>query len=88
MNTPPVRKPAAAGQTPATAGQKKPLTPEQKIQRQLIAKVKRLNLKLSKVKAVAVDMHTKSSKANEFSARQVEKWSKDILSIINKPENT
>lgn len=67
---------------------KKPLTPEQKAQRQIVAKVRRLNLKLSKVKEIASSMNDKSSKANQFSARQVESWAKEILSIINKPEIT
>lgn len=81
--TPQTRSGSNSNVTPA----KKTLTPEQRAQKQLIAKIKRLNMKLAKVKAVAVDMHGKSTKANEFSARQVEKWSKDILSIINKAEN-
>lgn len=56
---------------------------EEKIRQQLLAKIKRLNLKLSKAKSVAVSMEHASTRNNEVSARQVESWAKDLINIIN-----
>lgn len=45
-------------------------------------KIKRLNGKLARTRDIAVAMVTKSHRSNEISAREVERWAKDILKLI------
>jgi len=80
-NSQPVRRPAPA--RPAAPASRAQLTPEQRQQQMLLKKIKRLNDKLAKIKGVAVNMHTTSTRTNEVSARQVEAWSQKILAELN-----
>lgn len=77
------RQAAASRQKTAQARPAAKLSPEEKIQQQLLAKIKRLNFKLSKAKSVAVAMEHSATRNNDISARQVEGWAKDIINIIN-----
>ena len=80
MPTPQPRSAAPAAKKPVSRAQ---LTDAQKREQQLLAKIKRLNLKLAKVKSVAVSMSTISNRHNEVSATQTNAWAKTILDTIN-----
>jgi hypothetical protein len=76
----PVRSTTGGAQKPTS---RKQLTETEKREQILLAKIKRLNLKLSKVKAISVNMGSIASRTNEVSSRQVEDWSKKINVILN-----
>lgn len=62
---------------------KSSLTPAEREKQIILAKVRRLNLKLSKTKQIAVHMNMISSKNNQVSSGQVAEWSKKLLEILN-----
>lgn len=64
-------------------GKNRELTLEEKKIRSLLAKVKRLNMKLSKAKDVSVHMQNIANRTNQVSSRQVEDWSKQLNKVIN-----
>lgn len=66
-----------------TPTSKSQLTPEQRTQQQLLNKIKRLNLKLAKVKQVAVHMEREASTKNMISAHELRNLSKSLLKILN-----
>lgn len=59
------------------------LSPEEKQKQQLLAKIKRLNVKLSRVKDVAVNMSNIASRTNEVSSRELELYAKRIIDLLN-----
>lgn len=63
------------------------LTPQQKVEQMYLKKVKRLNLKLTKVKQVAVTMLQMSRRHNDISSHQVEVWAKQILNILGSKDD-
>lgn len=71
----------------SNSGKRKAVTPEEKAHQRTLAKVKRLNLKLSKIKAISINMSTIATRNNAISSRQVEAWSKQIRDILNVPDN-
>jgi hypothetical protein len=72
----------------SNSGKRKASTPEEKAHQRTLAKVKRLNQKLSKIKAISVNMAVISNRNNTISSRQVEAWSKQIRDVLNvKDEN-
>jgi len=75
------KKPAAGSSAKPTS--RTQLSESQRREQQLLAKIKRLNLKLSRVKAVSVHMGNIADRTNEVSSRQVEDWSKKINSALN-----
>ncbi len=69
----------------ATPTSRKQLTPEQRAVQDALKKVKRLNVKLSRVKQLAVSMDNATTKHSEFTARQIKQWSTQLLNILNGP---
>lgn len=70
-------------QPPKKVIQKAALTETEKAHQRSLAKIKRLNMKLAKIKAISVNMHSLSTRTNEISSRQVEHWSNQIIKILN-----
>lgn len=62
---------------------RKAVTETEKAHQRSLAKIKRLNIKLSKIKSITVNMSTVASKTNQVSSRQVEDWAKKVLAILN-----
>lgn len=80
--TPQPKKPSSSSDKsrPVSKGQ---LSEAQRREQQLLQKIKRLNTKLSKVKAISTQMNIISHKTNEVSSRQVEDWAKKITEVLN-----
>ena len=79
------RSAAAAQRQPAAAqpAKKQAVTETEKAHQRALAKIKRLNMKLSKIKGIAVNMESIANRTNEVSSRQVEDWGKKINTILN-----
>jgi hypothetical protein len=73
----------ATNDSPNNDGKRRAVTPEEKAHQRTLAKVKRLNTKLSKIKAISINMSTIATRNNAVSSRQVEAWSKQIRDILN-----
>lgn len=62
------------------------LTPAQAVEQRYLKKVRRLNMKLTKVKNLAVEMLKVSQRHNDISSHQVQKWAKDLLNILGQKD--
>ena len=79
----PQRRPAQQA-APAKKQAPRPAVSEaEKAHQRALAKIKRLNLKLSKIKDISVNMGSVANRTNEVSSRQVDDWSKKINVILN-----
>ena len=65
------------------SGKRKAVTPEEKAHQRALAKVKRLNAKLSQVKIISNQMEAVSKKGQPISTRQVDAWVKNLRAILN-----
>lgn len=62
---------------------RKQLTPEQRAVQDSLKKVKRLNVKLAKIKQVALQMEKFSQQHQTVPAKYIKRWSEQVLSILN-----
>jgi hypothetical protein len=77
------QRPAAPAQPAKKQAARPAVTETEKAHQRALAKIKRLNMKLSKIKGIAVNMESIANRSNEVSARQVEDWGKKINTILN-----
>lgn len=77
------QRPAAAAQPVKKQAPRAAVTETEKAHQRSLAKIKRLNMKLAKIKGIAVNMESIASRTNEVSSRQVEDWGKKINAILN-----